>query len=131
MRGREHRLVAYEYAKEVGIVTGGKRIETTRRARRIRSRRVIIRARRLRRPCPRSAQAPEPRRGHVRAPEDPRWSASRRVQVRLRHREGELYNNGPVSSYAGDIYEEFYTYADGVFRESKDSKTRPQITEGT
>ena len=36
----------------------------------------------------------------------------------------ELYNNGPVSSYAGDIYEEFYTYADGVFRESKDSKTR-------
>ena len=36
----------------------------------------------------------------------------------------ELYNNGPVSSYAGDIYEDFYTYADGVFRESKDSKTR-------
>ena len=29
-----------------------------------------------------------------------------------------------MSSYAGDIYEEFYTYADGVFRESKDSKTR-------
>lgn len=36
----------------------------------------------------------------------------------------ELYNNGPVSSYAGDIYEDFYTYADGVFRESKDRKTR-------
>mmetsp|Transcript_7098 Transcript_7098/g.29370 ORF Transcript_7098/g.29370 Transcript_7098/m.29370 type:complete len:524 (-) Transcript_7098:1503-3074(-) len=30
----------------------------------------------------------------------------------------EIYHNGPVSSYAGDIYEEFYAYKSGVFRES-------------
>ena len=36
----------------------------------------------------------------------------------------ELFNNGPVSSYAGDIYEEFYAYSDGVFRESKDENSR-------
>ena len=36
----------------------------------------------------------------------------------------ELYRYGPVSSYAGDIYEEFYAYADGVFRESEDPNMR-------
>ena len=30
----------------------------------------------------------------------------------------EIFNNGPVSSYAGDIYEEFYAYKDGVFQDS-------------
>lgn len=38
----------------------------------------------------------------------------------------ELYHNGPVSSYAGDIYEEFYAYSDGVYRESADVETRGQ-----
>ena len=36
----------------------------------------------------------------------------------------ELYTNGPVSTYAGDIYEEFYAYSDGVFRESEDPELR-------
>lgn len=36
----------------------------------------------------------------------------------------ELYENGPVSTYAGDIYEEFYAYSDGVFRESEDANLR-------
>ena len=36
----------------------------------------------------------------------------------------ELFRYGPVSSYAGDIYEEFYAYADGVFRESTDVSLR-------
>ena len=36
----------------------------------------------------------------------------------------ELYENGPVSTYAGDIYEEFYAYSDGVFRESEDPELR-------
>ena len=36
----------------------------------------------------------------------------------------ELYENGPVSTYAGDIYEEFYAYSDGVFRESDDANLR-------
>jgi cathepsin B len=36
----------------------------------------------------------------------------------------ELYHNGPVSSYAGDIYEEFYAYSDGIYRESADIAAR-------
>jgi cathepsin B len=36
----------------------------------------------------------------------------------------ELYEYGPVSTYAGDIYEEFYAYSDGVFRESDDVSLR-------
>lgn len=36
----------------------------------------------------------------------------------------EIYHNGPVSSYAGDIYEEFYAYKSGVFRESRGVSTR-------
>ena len=36
----------------------------------------------------------------------------------------ELYEYGPVSTYAGDIYEEFYAYSDGVFRESEDPELR-------
>jgi len=36
----------------------------------------------------------------------------------------ELFNNGPVSSYVGDIYEEFYAYSDGVFRENPDEAAR-------
>lgn len=38
----------------------------------------------------------------------------------------ELYNNGPVSSYAGDIFEEFYAYSDGVYKDSDDPMTRGQ-----
>ena len=45
-------------------------------------------------------------------------------ELRLRaHREGAVQQR-PGELVAGDIYEDFYTYADGVFRESKDSKTR-------
>uniref|UniRef100_A0A7S0PT73 Peptidase C1A papain C-terminal domain-containing protein n=1 Tax=Micromonas pusilla TaxID=38833 RepID=A0A7S0PT73_MICPS len=36
----------------------------------------------------------------------------------------EIYHNGPVSSYAGDIYEEFYAYKSGVFRESSSPAQR-------
>ena len=36
----------------------------------------------------------------------------------------EIASNGPVSSYAGDIFEEFYTYNDGIFRGSKDEAAR-------
>ena len=36
----------------------------------------------------------------------------------------ELYHNGPVSSYAGDIFEEFYAYSDGVYKESSDVAAR-------
>ena len=36
----------------------------------------------------------------------------------------EIYNSGPVSSYAGTIYDEFYAYKDGAYRTSADSETR-------
>ena len=36
----------------------------------------------------------------------------------------EIYNSGPVSSYAGTIYDEFYAYKDGAYRTSTDSETR-------
>jgi len=36
----------------------------------------------------------------------------------------EIYNSGPVSSYAGTIYDEFYAYKDGAYRTSSDSITR-------
>lgn len=115
--------VAYEYAKEVGIVTGGKLGDNETCA-----------------PYPFEAcyhpctvfETPE-------CPTEcansnaPYGTMEEKISVRritscpsfdFACIAKELYNNGPVSSYAGDIYEEFYTYADGVFRESEDSKTR-------
>jgi len=36
----------------------------------------------------------------------------------------ELWNNGPMSSYVGDVYDEFYDYESGVYSTSKDPERR-------